>query len=135
MRLCRVGAPFVVFLVAISMQGAETSKPVSPSFARTPQGLARGKYLAELAHCFDCHSERDTKGNQVPGMKGAGRVLPPEESNIPRPHFLVCPNITPDRETGAGSWSDLQLARLFARGSATMGGFLTKRCPIGTFVI
>jgi hypothetical protein len=41
MRLCRVGAPFVVFLVAISMQGAETSKPVSPSFARTPQGLAR----------------------------------------------------------------------------------------------
>jgi len=54
MRLRRVGALFVVFLVAISMQVAEASKPVSPSVARTPQRLARGKYLAELAHCFEC---------------------------------------------------------------------------------
>ena len=103
MRLCRVGAPFFVFLVAISTQGAEDSKLVSPPFARTPQRVVRGKYLTELAHCFDCHSERDAKGNQVPRMKGAGRVLPPEESSIPRPHFLVCPNITPDREKGCAT--------------------------------
>jgi len=133
MRLCRAGSPLVVFLVAISMQGAEASKLVSPSFARTSQRLGRGEYLAELARCFDCHSERDAKGNQVPRMKGAGRVLPPEESNIPRPHFLVCPNITPDRETGAGSWSDLQLARAVREGIGQDGRILDKTMPYWNF--
>ena len=76
MRLCRVGATFFVFLVAISTQGAEDSKLVSPPFARTPQRVVRGKYLTELAHCFDCHSERDAKGNQVPRMKGEQHSTP-----------------------------------------------------------
>ncbi len=135
MRFCRVGAAFVFFLVAISVQGTEAAKPVFPPFERTQQRIERGKYLTELAHCFDCHSERDAKGNQVPGMKGAGRVLPPEESSILRPHFLVCPNITPDRETGAGSWSDLQLARAVREGIGHDGRILDKRCPIGISVI
>src|SRR5215472_17765906 len=69
----------------------------------------------------------------LPGMKGAGRVLPPEESNIPRPHFLVCPNITPDRETGAGSWSDLQLARAVREGIGYDGRILDKAMPYWNF--
>jgi len=132
MRFCQLCVPFV-FLVAISMQAAGPSKPVSPLFARTTQRLARGRYLTELAHCFDCHSERDANGNQVRGMKGAGRVLPPEESNIPRPNFLVCPNITPDRETGAASWSDAQLARALRDGIGHDGRILDKTMPYWDF--
>ena len=133
MLLGKVGVPFVVVVVAISMHGADASTPASPSYARTPQRLTRGKYLANLAHCFDCHSERDAKGNQVLSMKGAGRVLPAEESKIPLPHLLVCPNITPDRETGAGSWTDAQLARAIREGIGHDGRILNKTMPYWNF--
>ena len=134
MGLRRVGAPFLVFLTVIATCGAETSKAVSPSFARTPKRLMRGKYLVEgLAHCFDCHSERDAKGNPVRGMEGAGRVLPPEENHIALPHILVCPNITPDRETGAGSWSDAQLARALREGIGHDARILDKTMPYWNF--
>ncbi len=133
MRFARVVAPLFIFLAAIAMRGGQASNPDPSSLSRTPQRLARGKYLVELAHCFDCHSERDAKGNQMLGMEGAGRVLPPEESNIPRPHFLVCPNITPDRETGAGSWSDAQLARALRAGIGHDGRILDETMPYWNF--
>lgn len=66
-------------------------------------------------------------------MRGAGRVLPPEESNILLPHFLVCPNITPDRKTGAGSWSDQKLARAIREGIGHDGRILHKTMPYWNF--
>jgi len=112
----------------------EVSQTDSAPFTRIPQRLARGKYLVEgIARCFDCHSEKDAKGNLLPGMKGAGRVIPAEESSIPRPHFLVCPNITPDRETGAGSWSDAQFARAIREGIGHDGRILEKTMPYWNF--
>jgi hypothetical protein len=74
------------------------------NFTRTPERLARGRYIVEgPAHCFQCHSETDYSrpGTQPkPGKKGAGAIFP--EENLP---WLVAPNITPDIETGAGSWT------------------------------
>ncbi len=66
-------------------------------------------------------------------MEGAGRVLPPEETNIALPHFLVCPNITPDRDTGAGSWTDAQLARAIREGFGHDGRILDKTMPYWNF--
>lgn len=66
-------------------------------------------------------------------MRGAGRVLPSQESSIPRPNFLVCPNITPDRETGAGSWSDQQLMRAIRQGVGHDGRILHKTMPYWNF--
>jgi mono/diheme cytochrome c family protein len=66
-------------------------------------------------------------------MEGAGRVLPSQDSNIALPHFLVCPNITPDRETGAGSWTDAQLARALRQGIGHDGRILTKTMPYWNF--
>jgi mono/diheme cytochrome c family protein len=133
MRLSQLTTPVVVVLLWIFLQVAGASRSASPPFASTPQRVARGRYLADLAHCFDCHSERDNKGNQVADMRGAGRVLPSEESSIPRPNFLVCPNITPDRETGAGSWSDQQLMRAIRQGVGHDGRILHKTMPYWNF--
>src|SRR5260370_35041910 len=94
MGLRRVGAPFLVFLTVIATCGAETSKAVSPSFARTPKRLMRGNYLVEgLPHCFDCHSARDANGNPVRGMEAARLVLPPEHNTIPLPSIVACRTI------------------------------------------
>jgi Cytochrome C oxidase, cbb3-type, subunit III/Cytochrome c len=134
MRFYRVGAPLIVFFAVIAMGGGQPSQPASLSFERTPQRLAHGKYLVDgVARCFECHSEKNAKGSPLSGMKGAGRVVPPEESHIPLPHFLVCPNITPDRETGAGSWSDAQLARALREGIGHDGRILERTMPYWNF--
>jgi mono/diheme cytochrome c family protein len=127
MRAYRLGSLFLVVLLGLALQAADATT------TQHERRLARGRYLANLAHCFECHSQRDAEGNEVAGMQGAGQVLAPEESNIPLPHFLVCPNITPDRETGAGLWTDQQLARAIREGIGHDGRILSKMMPYWNF--
>jgi hypothetical protein len=58
-----------------------------------------------------CHAEHDWTAHDAPVLPktlGAG-----QDMNILKgfPGKVYAPNITPDAETGAGSWSDDQLAR------------------------
>lgn len=84
-------------------------------FESTPERIARGKYLANGgSHCFLCHSERDWDKPGAPPIeskKGAGSIM------IDRDGFrMVAPNITPDIETGAGTWTDDMFARAIREG-------------------
>jgi mono/diheme cytochrome c family protein len=84
-------------------------------FERTAMRAERGRYLAEgpLA-CFRCHSDRDWSQPGAPpvaGKVGGGHIF--AEDGRP---WLVAPNITPDRETGAGTWTDDMFARAIREG-------------------
>jgi mono/diheme cytochrome c family protein len=98
------------------------------AFERTPARLARGKYLAESVNgCFGCHSDIDEKSPGRPvlaGREGCGRAWTAE--GMP---WLVAPNITPDAETGAGSWSDDMLARAIREGIGHDGRALFPIMP------
>src|SRR5512143_861201 len=78
-------------------------------FEATPERLARGEYLVRSTlACLDCHSDHDFKsGDMQPltGHVGAGWVI--EEEGLPG--RIVAQNLTPDRETGGGNWTDDQL--------------------------
>jgi len=103
------------------------------TFERTPEHLARGQYLAENLGCFDCHGERDwTKHNAplIEGTKGAGPADFPLKGF---PGRVVPPNITPDQETGAGNWSDDQLARAIREGIGYDGRTLFPFMPYPAF--
>ena len=84
-------------------------------FERTPERLARGEYLANaVTNCVLCHSERDWSAPGAPPVAGrelAGSILREENG-----HRMVAPNLTPDMETGAGSWTDAVLARAIREG-------------------
>lgn len=101
----------IIFGLGYSSRNAATRV----RFESTPARLERGRYLVEgPAHCFECHSEVDweTPGSQPkPGKKGAGVHF--AKYGIP---WLVAPNITPDTNTGAGTWSDEQIARAIREG-------------------
>ncbi len=94
--------------------GAQSRPLTNRTFERTPARLERGRYLVEnLAGCFDCHSETDSEtGEPVPGRLGGGNIFHPEEVPFP----IVYPNITPDSETGAGTWTDDMFARAIREG-------------------
>jgi len=98
-------------------------------FESTPQRLERGQYIfSALSGCVDCHSPHD---NSVPdhpvvaGMQGAGMVMPFDTL----PGRVVAPNITSDQTTGAGSWTDDQLARAIREGIGHDGRPLFPMMP------
>lgn len=58
----------------------------------------RGAYLAQaLGHCEECHTPRNFLGGRQGNMAYAGTENGPEGEAVP--------NITPDVETGIGTWS------------------------------
>ena len=76
--------------------------------------LARGRYLVEaLGHCAECHTPRNMLGASKRGGHLAGTRY--------GPGGLSVPNITPDAETGIGSWSEADLV-FFLRTGFTPGG-------------
>jgi mono/diheme cytochrome c family protein len=114
--------------------GARSRPLTNRSFERTPERLSRGKYLVEgTAGCFDCHSQVDTmdvKPGHAPKFtqNGSGRVI------FSSPNFqLVAPNITPDIETGAGTWTDDQFARAIREGIGHDGRTLFPMMPYEDF--
>jgi mono/diheme cytochrome c family protein len=92
------------------------------SVPRTPERVARGRYLSEgLLQCFACHSERDWKNPgapPIPTLKGAGTVVRPG---------LTAPNLTPDKETGTGTWTDDMLIRAIREGISHDGRVLHRQ--------
>jgi hypothetical protein len=101
----------------------------SRTFERTPQRVERGRYIATaLSGCLYCHSHHDwaAPGTPiVPGTEGAGEIQP--ETDLPG--RIVAPNLTPDPETGAGTWTDDQLARSIREGIGHDGRALFPMMP------
>ena len=100
------------------------------TYERSPVRRERGRYLTEgVLQCFVCHSDRDwTKPGAPPaaGRKGAGHVW--ED----RP-WLVSPNLTPDNESGAGTWTDDMFARAIREGIGHDGRVLHPQMWYGAF--
>ena len=101
-------------------------------YERTAERLKRGEYLTtSLLECFMCHSERDWKSPGAPPIKallGSGKILY-EDSTM----RLAPPNITPDKETGAGTWTDDMFARAIREGVGHDGRALSQAMPYNSF--
>jgi mono/diheme cytochrome c family protein len=126
----------------LSGQGVRRSTPshtASNMFTATPTParLARGRYLVEtVGGCFDCHSQHEYVNGQwliKPGMKGAGRIFAPNYLPLPPKSEVVAPNITPDRKTGIGSWTDAQIEEAIRHGIAKGGRPLFSLMPYWQF--
>ena len=85
--------------------GASAAAPKS-------NNLARGKYLMEgVVACGNCHMARGDKGQPLPDKGLSGGMVFDEP-----PFKAFAANITPDRKTGIGAWTDAQLARAIREG-------------------
>ncbi len=104
---------------------------------RTPQRLARGKYLVEgLLQCWGCHSETDftqRPARPVQGRTGGGYVFPNVELSLPEPNRVVAPNISSDPEYGAGTWKDADFVRALRQGIGHDGRTLYPLMPYPYF--
>ena len=80
-----------------------------------------GKYLVEtIAGCGNCHTPHNPDGSLDVDLSYSGAFV------IDEPTFLgVAPNITPDRETGIGDWSEDDIVRAIREGVRPDGRVLS----------
>ena len=88
--------------------------------AMAQSSVERGNYLVNtIMACGNCHSPRDAGGNIIAEKALSGGLT------FPTPVFIAtAPNITPDRETGIGSWSDAEIKRALVEGMRPDHGHL-----------
>jgi mono/diheme cytochrome c family protein len=134
---------FELVLVVIALAGGILSIGYRPgnapkstasrlTFEPTAARLERGRYIVEgPAHCFQCHSEVnwEAPGAQPKAGRKAGGTVFPEKGM----EWLVAPNISPDVETGSGTWTDEQFARAIREGIGHDGRRLFPMMPYMNF--
>lgn len=100
---------------------------VAPAVA---QDIERGRYLVNLGGCTDCH----TPGHLL-GKPDNGRYLAGSEVGFEIPGLGVFygPNLTPDKETGLGSWTDKQIITAIRTGERPDGRLLAPVMPWQAF--
>lgn len=100
----------------VSMFVRAAPKPVTASPPPQPkEPLERGKWLLTVASCGECHTPMD-KGQPIAGKSFAGGMA----FDTPKGR-LHAPNITSDKATGIGSYSDEDILRIFNEGVGKSG--------------
>src|ERR1700733_9472059 len=111
-----VSASYVFY--DVSMHAEDKGTPIGPVTAAL---IERGEYLTSAADCAACH---DTP-NGKPFAGGMAFTLPFGT--------IYSTNITADRETGIGRWSDDDFVRALHRGVAPGGHYLYPAFPYTSF--
>ena len=74
--------------------------------------VKRGAYLVETLGCVGCHSPVDDQKRMLPGLKLAGGML---LRIVPFGDYPTG-NLTSDKATGLGGWSDEEIKRVITKG-------------------
>jgi mono/diheme cytochrome c family protein len=118
-----------VYFTACNTKSGETQTE-NPEDS-TKRVLERGEYLVNhVAGCTDCHSKRDfTKysGPVVPGTEGGGGFVFDQKFGLPG--VIYARNITPDNETGIGTWTDDDILKAITQGISKRGDTLFPLMP------
>jgi mono/diheme cytochrome c family protein len=116
-------------VVAIAVAGFffwPASLPPVAASASQPTGaalLARGEYLTRAGDCAACH----TVPGGAPFAGGLAFHLPFGT--------IYAPNITPDRDTGIGAWTDAQFVRALHQGIGRNGENLYPAFPYVSYAL
>jgi mono/diheme cytochrome c family protein len=98
--------PFLCTAIVCGGAYAQSAVATSPV---TPEVIAHGKALVEAGDCASCHTADPTKP-----FAGGKRIDTPFGA-------IYSPNLTPDRETGIGAWSDADFRRALRDGTRRDG--------------
>ena len=92
-------------LVVRTIPKAAEFRPVPAKSDR----VAYGEYMTNAASCAECHTPMDGQGTPLPGMDFAGGF----EFPLPGGGVVRSANITPDADSGIGTWTEQQFIDKF----------------------
>ena len=103
------------------LAGTVQAQVAAGSRKPAPALVEKGKYLAQAGDCIACHT--------VPGDKIFSGNRP-----MPTPFgTLYSPNITPDRETGIGTWTAQEFYDMMHTGRSRDGTLLYPAMPFASY--
>ncbi|WP_213772775.1 c-type cytochrome [Bradyrhizobium sp. dw_78] len=112
-------AILVVLVAILFLCSAFSRNPLQAQ--PSPETIARGKALTETADCAGCHTADPARP-----FAGGKRIDTPFGG-------IYSPNLTPDRETGLGAWSDNDFYRALHEGVAPDGSRYYPAFPYPNF--
>lgn len=93
--------------------------PDYPTITKTNPQIERGAYLVKMGDCMACHTNTAEKGQPFAG--GLAMQTPFGK--------LYSPNITPDKDTGIGHWTEAQFIRAMKEGISEKGHYYYPAFP------
>ena len=151
-RNATVALGAIVFVAATAFSLAP-QPPASPYPAAKPEpvapagSVARGRQLVDLGGCHDCHTPKLQNGalDRTKLLSGhpANAPLAPEVVGGASTNMLLTAwrgpwgvtlsrNLTPDKESGLGSWTRADFKKALRTGVNPKGEVLRPPMPIGT---
>lgn len=115
---------------------------LKPARAQTDEELiARGRYIATAIQGCGCHTREKADGSKDEAWHYAGAPNPPPPAGppanagwtSPRWKRIYARNITPDRETGIGNWTESNFIRAMRTGLTPDGRVLDAQMPWEAF--
>jgi mono/diheme cytochrome c family protein len=107
---------FVLLLSAFALCGCHATDAAEDS--RDFPEVDTGRYLATVSDCAACHTEQGSDQ----AFAGGRPIETPFGT-------LLASNITPDRETGIGAWTDDEFVNALTRGTGRGGAHLYPAMP------
>lgn len=88
--------------------------------------LSRGEYLSRIMDCGGCHTPGALTGAPDQARELAGSQI---GFQIPGLGYFYPPNLTPDKRTGLGNWSEADIIRAVRTGVRPDGRMLAPAMP------
>lgn len=115
----------VVAALTVSCRRKQSETHAASAEPATTDAVKRGGYLVVVAGCDDCHTPGTFYGAPDHSRRLSGSELGwkgPWGTSYPR-------NLTPDRETGLGSWSEHDIVKALRTGMRPDGRVLLPPMP------
>src|SRR6202171_5952604 len=111
----------LILFLCIAFICGDAQAQSSPETKPSPETIAHGKALTDAGGCASCHTADPAKP-----FAGGKRIDTPFGA-------IYSPNLTPDRDTGIGAWSDEQFYRALRNGVAPDGSRYYPAFPYPNF--
>ena len=116
-KLFLIGIFFVLLLAALLLF-LPPSVSSSAQLSESAEAIERGEYLVIAGGCISCHRGEDDAESFVGGLALVSDF-----------GTFYAPNITPDQETGIGSWEAQDFLRALQHGHTPSGSFYYPAFP------
>jgi cytochrome c5 len=93
--------------------------PIPDTTGKDPELIARGEYLVKAGDCIACHTNSPEKG--IPFAGGLPMQTPFGT--------IYSPNLTPDKETGIGKWTQAEFDKAMRYGISPEGHYYYPAFP------
>lgn len=126
------GILFLLVLVSVVLLGVMQADSANSGFPYGPASrnqILRGRYLVTaVAGCADCHSPKKNPNDRL-WLAGYTKDNPEAAFQIAPGITVYAANITPDQETGIGSWTPQQVFNALHYGKDDEGNTLCPPMP------